>query len=149
MPTLRASSAWLRPAASIRSLTRSPTIMGRNSIVSPIAFHEGRAIGRSIGKPIESLIIMSADAHSEPSFEALKRAVTVLGGQSAMARLIGVTQPTVWAWLDRAKPLPAEHVLKVEEATGISRHDLRPDLYPREATPAPQGDDDRLEGVRP
>lgn len=88
-------------------------------------------------------------AHPAPSFDALKRAVMALGGQSAFARLIGVAQPTVWAWLDKSKPLPAEHVLKVEEATGISRHDLRPDLYPREAPSSPHGDDDRLEGVRP
>ncbi|MEG8040474.1 YdaS family helix-turn-helix protein [Sphingomonas sp. LR60] len=55
-----------------------------------------------------------------------------LGGQAATARLLGITQPSVWAWLKNGKPLPGEHVLKVEGATGISRHDLRPDLYPRE-----------------
>lgn len=30
--------------------------------------------------------------------------------------------------------VPAERVLAVEESTGISRHDLRPDIYP----PAPK-----------
>jgi hypothetical protein len=30
----------------------------------------------------------------------------------------------------RRKSLPAEHVLAVEAATGISRHELRPDIYP-------------------
>jgi DNA-binding transcriptional regulator YdaS (Cro superfamily) len=49
-----------------------------------------------------------------------------------MGRLLGVSQPTVWAWLRKGKPLPAEYVLKVEAATGISRHQLRPDLYPPE-----------------
>ena len=44
----------------------------------------------------------------------------------------GVSQPTVWAWLKQGKMLPAEFVLKTEAETGISRHDLRPDLYPRE-----------------
>lgn len=48
-----------------------------------------------------------------------------------MARLLDVSQSTVWEWLDRGRPLPAEHVLKVEAATRVSRHDLRPDLYPR------------------
>lgn len=33
---------------------------------------------------------------------------------------------------NRGLPLPAEYVLATERATGISRHDLRPDLYPRE-----------------
>lgn len=70
------------------------------------------------------------DGHIPPT-EALKRAVELLGGQSAIARLLGVTQPSVWAWLNRGKELPAEHVLAVEAATGVSRHDLRPDIYPR------------------
>ncbi|MDP8995107.1 MAG: helix-turn-helix domain-containing protein [Pseudomonadota bacterium] len=47
-----------------------------------------------------------------------------------MGRLLGVTQAAVWRWLDKGLHLPAEHVLKVESATGISRHQLRPDLYP-------------------
>lgn len=47
-----------------------------------------------------------------------------------MARICGVRQPSVWAWLRGGKSLPAEHVLKVEAATGVSRHELRPDIYP-------------------
>ncbi len=61
-----------------------------------------------------------------------------------MGRLLGLAQPSIWAWVDKKKPLPAEHVLAVEAATGISRHDLRPDLYPRGGNAG----DHRLEGVR-
>lgn len=64
--------------------------------------------------------------------KALERAVKQVGGQSAFARLHGVSQPTVWAWVKQGRALPAEYVLKTEAETGISRHDLRPDLYPRE-----------------
>lgn len=63
---------------------------------------------------------------------ALIRALDALGSQAALAGLCGVTQPAVWKWVRLHKALPAEHVLKVESATGVSRHDLRPDLYPRE-----------------
>ncbi|MEH3103461.1 MAG: YdaS family helix-turn-helix protein [Sphingomonas phyllosphaerae] len=63
---------------------------------------------------------------------ALIRALEALGSQAALAALCGVTQPAVWKWVRLQKSLPAEHVLKVEAATGISRHDLRSDLYPRE-----------------
>ena len=63
----------------------------------------------------------------------LARAVDLAGGQSAFARLHGVSQPTVWAWLKHGKRLPAEFVLATERETGVSKHDLRPDLYPREA----------------
>ena len=34
--------------------------------------------------------------------------------------------------LQQSKQLPAEYVLLVEAKTGVSRHDLRPDIYPRE-----------------
>lgn len=73
---------------------------------------------------------------SHPAFPILERAISVLGSQAAMGKLCGVTQPAVSLWVRGRKALPAQHVLKVEAATGISRHDLRPDLYPREEPPA-------------
>lgn len=63
-------------------------------------------------------------------FEALKAAVMRAGSQAAMGRLLGVSQPTVWKWLQSTKRLPAEHCLAVETATGVSKHLLRPDIYP-------------------
>ena len=65
-------------------------------------------------------------------YEALQNAIEIAGGQSAMGRLCGKAQNTVWKWLQNSKPLPAEHVLVVEAATGVSRHHLRPDIYPLE-----------------
>lgn len=67
--------------------------------------------------------------------DALAAATARIGGQSALGRLIGVSQASVWRWIEGGKHLPAEHVLKVEAATGVSRHDLRPDLYPHESSP--------------
>src|SRR5215210_939851 len=64
-------------------------------------------------------------------FEALQLVVERAGSQSAFARICRVAQPTVWKWLRSTKRLPAEHVLTAEAATGVSRHDLRPDIYPR------------------
>jgi DNA-binding transcriptional regulator YdaS (Cro superfamily) len=63
--------------------------------------------------------------------QALKQAVHRIGSQAAMGRLCGVTQAAVWKWIDSGMELPAEHVLKVEAATGVARHELRPDIYPR------------------
>lgn len=70
----------------------------------------------------------------ESSVQAFHRAIQTIGGQSAFGRLIGRPQSTVWEWVDRRKQIPAEFVLKVEAATGISRHELRPDIYPLELT---------------
>lgn len=66
-------------------------------------------------------------------FEALQSALARAGSQSELARICGVSQPAVWKWLQSSKRLPAEYVLRVESATGVSRHHLRPDIYPLEA----------------
>jgi DNA-binding transcriptional regulator YdaS (Cro superfamily) len=64
----------------------------------------------------------------EDKSEALKRAVKSVGGQASFARAIGVTAQAVSQW-DEVPPL---RVLAVERVSGVSRHDLRPDLYPVE-----------------
>lgn len=69
-------------------------------------------------------------------FEALQIVVNKVG-QSGLARICGVTQPAVWKWLQSSKRLPAEHVLKVEATTGVSRHYLRPDIYPVDSVAIP------------
>jgi DNA-binding transcriptional regulator YdaS (Cro superfamily) len=75
------------------------------------------------------------DAGTTP-FEALQASVEKVGSQSAFARLCRVSQTAVWKWLQSGKRLPAEHVLVVEAKTGVSRHFLRPDIYPRAESPA-------------
>ena len=65
--------------------------------------------------------------------EALKRAVKIAGGQKALAsKLDCVSQQKISYWLNTAKKVQAEYVLAIEEITGVSRHELRPDLYPIE-----------------
>lgn len=64
-------------------------------------------------------------------------AVRTIGSQSATARLIGKSQSTVYLRLKSGKPLWSEDVLVVEAETDrlgdrVSRHDLRPDIYPRD-----------------
>ena len=48
-----------------------------------------------------------------------------VGGIGRLARLLGLSQPTVSVW----KRVPAHHVIAVEAKTGISRRRLRPDIY--------------------
>jgi DNA-binding transcriptional regulator YdaS (Cro superfamily) len=64
--------------------------------------------------------------------EAVQRAVDAVGGQAVLAEKIGIKYQAVQKWL-RTGRIPAERVLAVEEATGVSRHELRPDLYPRDS----------------
>ncbi|MBI6944056.1 helix-turn-helix domain-containing protein [Pseudomonas putida] len=57
------------------------------------------------------------------------RAAKVAGGQSALARILKVTPQAVQKMCASGR-VPAERVLEIEKATGVSRHELRPDIYP-------------------
>jgi len=61
---------------------------------------------------------------------ALHAAIEIAGSQAALARICGVTQTAVWQWVHRMKRMPADYVLKAEQSTGVSCHELRPDIYP-------------------
>lgn len=69
--------------------------------------------------------------------DALRRAIDVVGGQSALAGALGRRQSTIWSWLNEQRQAAAEVVLRIEELTReagneVSRHELRPDIYPLE-----------------
>lgn len=66
----------------------------------------------------------------------LERAIKQAGSQTALAGLLGVRQSHISNWKNRQGRIPAERVLDIERVTGVSRHDLRPDLYPRESSAA-------------
>ena len=57
--------------------------------------------------------------------DGLERAICAAGGVAGLARKIGISQPSVSNW----NQVPAQRVIAVEAATGVSRKDLRPDLY--------------------
>jgi len=64
----------------------------------------------------------------------IEQLVEKAGSQSDFARRIGTSQQLVSYWLSRRKnELPAEFVLAAEREFGISRHDIRPDIYPRDS----------------
>ena len=62
----------------------------------------------------------------DPRTEAIRRAIAEAGGPAALARRIGVTAQAIVQWTI----CPPLRVLDVERATGVSRSELRPDLYP-------------------
>ena len=77
------------------------------------------------------------------SIQALERAVSIAGGQSALAKKINslvpdkiqVKQQNIWAWLNKSGTVPAEYAIPIELATGgqVKRHEIRPDIYPEAA----------------
>jgi TorA maturation chaperone TorD len=57
--------------------------------------------------------------------EGLQKAINAAGGVAALARKLGIAQPSVSNWTR----VPADRVTSVEAATGVARSDLRPDLF--------------------
>lgn len=50
-----------------------------------------------------------------------------------LAAIFGVHKTTVMRWEDGGPP--PERVLEIERATGVPRHELRPDIYPAPSAP--------------
>lgn len=64
------------------------------------------------------------------SATALARAVLAAGGQSALARAVGVTPQAVQQWV-RQGQVSHHKVLDVHLLTSVPCHELRPDLFLR------------------
>ena len=60
---------------------------------------------------------------------SVKRACLVVSGQSRLARLLGVSVPTVNQWISGKRPVPIPYCVAIEHATNgaVTRKDLRPD----------------------
>lgn len=73
---------------------------------------------------------MESASSLESAANALVEAVGILRTQTATGSLLGVGQAAISKRIAKGQPAAAEWVLPLERATGISRHRLRPDLYP-------------------
>lgn len=74
------------------------------------------------------MVSYSAPMKKKPP-SPVKRAIDLAGGPACVAQALGVSPQAIGKWKKR---LPAERVLALEELSGfrVSRHDLRPDIYP-------------------
>jgi len=62
----------------------------------------------------------------------LENIIQQVGGQTALASMLGLKQQHVYGWLNRGGKVPAEYVMQIESSTGIPCWEIRPDLYPPE-----------------
>lgn len=65
--------------------------------------------------------------------EALRKAIDTVGNTAKLAAALGLSSQAISQW----EEVPAHRVLAVERATGgkVTRHELRPDLYPDDERP--------------
>ena len=61
----------------------------------------------------------------------IQKAIDVAGNSFALADALGVSASKVRMWKSRCS-VPPQYVIPIEKATGVSRHELRPDIYPAE-----------------
>lgn len=69
------------------------------------------------------------------TIKLIEKAIDICGGtQLALAERTGLTQAAVSHLATGKSGVSAETAMKIDVATGgaVSRHDLRPDLYPRD-----------------
>lgn len=69
---------------------------------------------------------------------AIEKAIDIAGGVNALAKAVGVKQPSVSRW-KKVGVVGVDYVLDVSDLTGIPAYELRPDkpkLFPR-----PSGND--------
>jgi TorA maturation chaperone TorD len=74
----------------------------------------------------------------------LEEAISRAGGVGALARGLGIAQPSVSTW----KRVPADRVLAIENLTGVPRSSLRPDLYAAMADAPPEPAVDETDRAR-
>lgn len=61
------------------------------------------------------------------TMNAIDKAIEVAGGVTRLAEKLAASPQVVANWKKRG--VPAKRVLDVESATGIPRHELRPDIF--------------------
>lgn len=57
--------------------------------------------------------------------DVIQRVAQACGNMATLARELGITRAAVAQW----DKIPAERCLTIERLTGISRYELRPDIY--------------------
>lgn len=58
------------------------------------------------------------------------------GGRASLARELGVSPQAVYQWVKGIRPVSPRLAIKIESLTGVSRYDLRVDVF----GPAPAGE---------
>lgn len=62
--------------------------------------------------------------------QALSRAVKKAGGTPyKLAQILPASKQTVYNWIKAGRVQSALGAIAVERATGVSRHELRPDIF--------------------
>lgn len=69
----------------------------------------------------------------------LTKAIKSAGTATHLATMLGIKPMSVSRWKNRYQGMvPADRVLQIYAATGVTPHELRPDLYPNPSDGLPK-----------
>ena len=71
---------------------------------------------------------MATETEKRRMSQAMVRACGSVGGLATLARAIGRSEETVSDWANGNTLVDPDLVVEIERITGVSRHELRPDL---------------------
>ena len=74
---------------------------------------------------------MSAQSVESTAPHPIEEAAAKVGGYKALADLLGLSKSAVWQWKEENREVPIPHCWPIEEATGVSRRQLRPNDWRR------------------
>lgn len=78
---------------------------------------------------------------SETTMNGLAKAIKSAGTATKLANMLGIKPMSVSRWKNRYQGVvPADRVLPIFTATGVTPHELRPDLYPNPTDGLPSQD---------
>ncbi|WP_413724697.1 transcriptional regulator [Sodalis sp. RH16] len=66
----------------------------------------------------------------------LDTAIRSAGSASKLSAVLGISKMSVSLW--KKNGIPADRVIPIYKATGVTPHELRPDLYPNPSDGLPQ-----------
>lgn len=54
-----------------------------------------------------------------------------VGNPARLAKILGLSAPTVYQWIEGVRPIPARWCVPIEQAcnAAVTRYDLRPDVF--------------------
>lgn len=59
---------------------------------------------------------------------SVSKVIEAAGSSTKLAQDLGISVPAISKWIRRGR-VPVERVLEIEQRYGISRYELRPDIY--------------------
>ena len=64
---------------------------------------------------------------SEHRMNPIRKSIRIVGA-TTLSRELGLSRSAIYAWV-RNNQMPARYVLKIEQLSGVSRHELAPDVF--------------------